>query len=626
MTYNPNSVWESKEKKYEYAPNAAETAKQAKPEAPKPPAHAPAPEPNTGPSFFKRHGILFFSLILVAVFALAGFVVYLLLPPSTPNVAISFSKPDNVQVGQPFTLTLALTNYSNAILKNTDLSILLPPGISFIGQSSGQRVIEESLGDMGSQDIKRQDFNLVVTANPQSIQRIDAKFTYATANNGKTQFETDGGADLIVGDSAMNVTFTTPSNIFSGQNFDVTVNYANESGEELHDVVFNANYPPAFSFVKSSIQPATPAHNAWVIGDLQPNATGSFTITGNIVGPEAAIYALAGTITADFQSQTYPVNEQTTNFVIASAPLSLSVDLNGKSDYVAGLNDTLTYTLHYKNNSTVTFRAVSIKATLVGSMFDLTTLKADGPFDSRTNSVSWNAASAPGLLSIAPGQSGSVSFTVQTKSAFPIRLVSDKNFILKVNAQIQSPTVPPNTAGSNTVSVTAIQNKIGGQAIFAAKGLHKEKTGGILNSGPYPPKVNQETDYTIHWTAASYSTDLQNVTFSAYLQSGTTFTGQVKSNVSTTPQYDSTTGLVTWTIPVVPATTGIISPPIEATFQVANTPAINQVNSNVTLMGETDVKGTDAFTSSPVSAELKPITSDLPDDPSFGGPDRRVSQ
>ena len=616
--YNPNSVWESKEKKYEYtAPNDA---------VPKPQRSVPPPlKPPTGsngsvnggePSFFRRHGILLFSVGLIALAALAGFVVYLLLPAGSPNVSISFSKPDQVQVGTPIVFTVVLSNYSNTILKNAALDVMLPNSIAFIGQTPGQRVLEQMIGDINPQDTKREDFRLIVTSGPESIQHVNAKLTYNTDLAAKTQFESDGAADLIVGESAVNVSFTKPANIFSGQDFDVVVNYANNTSADLQNLTFTTQYPPAFTFKKSSV-PVSGNGNIWNIGTLPANATGTFTITGNIVGPEQALYTLTGMMTADFNGQTYPVNIQTTDFAINASPLSISITLNGKSDYIAGLSDGLTYTLNYKNNSAVTFRSATIKASLVGSMFDVASIHADGPFDSRTNTITWSTANAPDLLAIAPGQTGSVTFTVTTKPSFPIRLPSDKNYMLKVNGQIQSPTVPPDTAGTNTVSITALQSKMGGIQNFSSKGYYKDAASGILNSGPYPPKVDAATTYTIHWRASSVSTDATNVTFSAYLQSGTTFTGKMKSTASTSPVYDPGTGLVTWTIPVVPATTGVITPPQEAIFQVSKTPAINEANTSATLVGPTTVKGTDAFTGAPINATLPAITTDLPDDPAF---------
>ena len=47
-------------------------------------------------------------------------------------------------------------------------------------------------------------------------------------------------------------------------------------------------------------------------------------------------------------------------------------------------------------------------------------------------------------------------------------------------------------------------------------------------------------------------------------------------------------GEITWTIPYIPATTGVISPPAQTVFQITNTPAVNQVGQTITLLGPAD--------------------------------------
>jgi hypothetical protein len=172
--------------------------------------------------------------------------------------------------------------------------------------------------------------------------------------------------------------------------------------------------------------------------------------------------------------------------------------------------------------------------------------------------------------------------------------------------------------------VVSDQNKVGGEITVAAKGYWRDAATGILNSGPYPPKVNQATQYTIHWIVTNYSDDAQNVAVAATLQSGTTCTGQIQSNMPTAPTCNSATGLVQWTIPTVPATTGITGPPAEAVIQVVNTPAVNQVGGSITLFGPTTLTAMDAFTGETLQASDGAITTDLPDDTTLPSNQSRI--
>jgi len=653
MPYNPNSVWGSKEKKYEYTPPDSKVPKSEPPapatEQPSQPIQSiqstPPPEqkpkkvvlgkedPGT-PSFFQRHGLIFFTFGIFVLIAAVGYIYYLLLPPPTPNVVITFSDPGTIVIGQEFPLVMTVSNESKSVLQDAILNISLPNGFSFVGEDSTQRVMPITVGTLSSQTINPPLAPIEIVADPTLAgvsQTIGAQLTYQTGATAATQFQNTANTTFSVGSqSALSLNYVAPSGIFSGQNFDIAVNYQNNTDAALQGVQLTMQYPPAYHFVSSSsTAPTGAANNIWNLGAIAANATGTLIITGNIVGPTAAQYQMPGTIGATFSGHNYPAASQSANFVVTPSPLSLAIALNNSSTYVAGLSDSLDYEITYTNNSNIAFQSVNISAVLVGSMYDFSTLKTTGSFSSQSNTVTWYAANTPQLASLAPGQSGTLEITISTKKAFPIKLPSDKNYALSITAKAQSPTVPPNTAGANTTSIITLTSKMGGVLKLASNGFYDEASTSITNVGPYPPKVNQPTQYTIHWAITNYSTDAQNVTVSAYLQSGSTFTGVATSTglASTSlPTYDAGTGLITWTIPFIPATAGVISPPVQTVFQITNTPAINQVGQAVTLLGPATITATDAYTSSTVQGTAAAVTTDLTADPSLVGQGGDVTQ
>lgn len=633
--YNPNSIWAQRTpddavKRSQTPTQPAKPATKVLSDAPAVAAEGayfkktPVKEFDESPAPKSR--VVLWSVIGVVV-VVGGVGAYLLFfrPTVSPNVTITFSKPDQILVGDPFTLSVTLSNDSSGALQNAMLSVLLPANVSFAGQSATQSVMQQTIGNIEPGSINDQDFNLIVTGDPNSVEHITTQLTYSTASSAKNQFETDGAVDVTVGGPAISLNILPPPSIFSGQNFNMTLSYANNTSHSFNDVELTMQYPPVFNFIQSSLPSDSLANDSWNLGTIPAAGTGNITIIGNVVGPANAIYSLAGNLTGEVMGDTYPLINQTANIAIGSSPLSLSILLNNSSSYVSSAGDTLNYVLTYTNNSSVTFQNVAIKATLVGAMFDFTTLNSNGAFNSVTNAVTWSGANTPQLLNLTPGETGSVSLQIKTKSSFPIRLLSDKDYTLNVNGQISSPTVPPGTSASSTVSVTSATNDVGGAITILAKGFWRDAASGMLNSGPYPPKVNQQTDYTIHWDITNYSTDANNVTVSAYLQSGTTCTGKITSTIaSSTPICNAANGLVTWTIPFVPATTGVIDPPAEAVFQVENTPAINQVGQPVTLLGATTLQATDAFTGETLSATAPPVTTDLPYDLTVAGIQNRT--
>ena len=104
--YNPNAVWTSKKKKYDYqAPITAEK-KLA-------PQESLLPEKNSkssGGGFSpKKIGII--AGVAIFVIAVLGGVVYFLTRPApAPAVALDFAKPASVSGGNPFTFSVLYTN------------------------------------------------------------------------------------------------------------------------------------------------------------------------------------------------------------------------------------------------------------------------------------------------------------------------------------------------------------------------------------------------------------------------------------------------------------------------------------------------------------------------------------
>jgi len=621
MPYNPNAIWTSKKKKFEPLASEKLSPSNEPPHLPPPGAPESRQEPDQQsdrPSFFHRHALLLFSIGLIVLLGAALGITFYFRSPTAPSVSVAFSKPDAILVGAPTTITISSSNNSTMQLTGAILTVILPDGMSFVGDDPSERAKEYPLAAIDPGAVAAQSSTIIVTGAPNSLQRINVKLTYNTPATAQTQFETDGEANVVVGDSAISLSYgSTTQYVVSGQSFSFTVDYGNNTTQEIDNVSVQIKYPPAFTFATSSI--LATGNNIWNIGTVPGGTSGSFTVTGTIVGQTQAQYPMTGSVLLGISDQNYPVISQPLVFIVTQPPLSLTITPNNSTTYVSSAGDSLDYILTYTNNSNVSFAGVNISANLVGKMFDFTSLQTNGAFSSRSNTITWSTANTPALVSVAPGQSGSVEFSVKTKTAFPIKLPSDKNYVLKVTGTIQSPTVAPNTAGSSTVAVTTLQNKIGGAITLAAKGS--------LGSGPYPPKVDQETDYAVHWDVTNYSTDAQNVKVSAYLQSGTALIGAITSNISSTPTYDPGTGLVSWTIPGVAAGTGVITQPAEAVFDVSNVPAVNQVGQDVTLLGASSLTATDGFTGQALSAQADAVTTALLNDPSIAqGEDRHVTQ
>lgn len=564
--------------------------------------------------------------ILFAVVALGvvgGLYYAFFYSPSKPQVTLAIEKPDEVRVGEPFEIKISYENGSGETLRDAKLSLSLPENTSLIGKRDNVRVDESAIGalDSGVKDMKT--YSLIVLGDPQTVKRFDAKMSYGIEGSSPT-FESRAKADVVIGQPAVTLEFKGPDQVASGEEFEVELHYMNTLQKDLSDVRIRLDYPPAFSFVSGKPTP-TSGKNEWKLGTLTPNAEGTVSFKGNASGQEGTFLNFNIHLFSTLGGQLYEIQRQTAGMNISRSPLSISLTVNENREYAAKRGERLRYVLIYKNNSETTLQTSIISVVLRGEMFDIPTLRSNAFLNSITNTLSWNAANVPVLSSIGPGQEGRVEFEVDTKDDFPIRRLSDKNYVLKTDASMESPTVPSGSATTKTIAIDRLETKLRGELDLQASAYYYEIGSLLKNTGPYPPQANQKTQYTIHFKLLNYATDVSSVKVTALLKGGATFNGKT-SPTNNPPKYNSRTGEITWEIPNIPATAGTpgVSVPLETIFQIEHIPATNQIGQTVTLLSDIRVTAKDDFTGVGLSDSEPTLGTDLPYDMRVNVDDRRV--
>ncbi len=235
-----------------------------------------------------------------------------------------------------------------------------------------------------------------------------------------------------------------------------------------------------------------------------------------------------------------------------------------------------------------------------------------------------NSQNAPELSYLDAHSSRIVQFTVKLKGAFPITHFSDKNFLLRINAEIESPTVPPHVNASKTYSVTKHESKVAGAVTLQTRAYFRDADAGFLNNGTVPPHTGKPTQFTIHWILKNFAADLSGVDVRANLPEGVRFTGQAKSNFGPAPIYDQSTNQVIWALSQVQANKGVIDQPLEAIFQVEATPAQQHIGLAMPLLSDTLLKGTDVFIGKEFIVSAPMLTTAIPDDTTLQPQERTV--
>ncbi len=559
---------------------------------------------------FKR----FLTVFLIVAIVLGGLFIFgylWLKSKNAENLEAKINVPEKVSIGVPFSVEIDVNNGTSDVLNNIELELQVPEGMAFLGKDSKKYFLNKSLGNLGSGSLISEQFDLIALSGESSVKQVIAKISYEPQGL-KSTFQKSFSQDIIVADSGLNLDLIIPEKIFSGSDVNFEVKYKNISPETMKNISIKMQYPRDFKYKSSNITPDFTSKN-WDVGDLRSGSEGSLKVSGNFLGSEGASSDIVAQVFADFSGESYLIAEKTSSIKLEPSPLSLSVSLSQNKEY-AKLGDLLTYYIDYKNNTGVQLRDVVITAKISGEMFDVSTVSGNGVLNSQNNAVVWRASSVPGLSSLSPSESGRVDFSIKIKDNFNIKKINDKNFLLKVDAQIESPTVPPSVSASKTIGYGFLETKVLGDVTLDTTGYFRDAASGMINSGSLPLRQGSKTQFTVHWILKSFANDVRDVKISSKLGPNVTLVSSKTNVTGTTVSYNDRTGDVSWNFPKMQANRGILTTPYEAIMQVEVSPSAAQVGRSMTLIDITKFSGVDDFTGVDISLSDSAVETSKLDD------------
>ena len=536
-------------------------------------------------------------LYTISFVAVAGLLIYAgitWLGGNDTDPALVFNGPEEALVGVPFDLEVGVSNQSDQVLQDSKISLALPRGMVFIGQSVEENLSSKGLGNLGIGSLSSESFKLMITdGEVGDIKDIKVYIDYSLELLG-SRFKKEEQWRVKVAGPAVKLTVLAPDKITSGATVQLKVNYENISDQEIGNLFLEISYPEAFQYEKSSLPPDRD-DNYWQLGGLHSGSKNDLLITGRLIGLENSAHSFKASLGLEWEDKAYILDEQIINTAIKIAPVSLKISANNVSEYVATPGELINYSIDYQYLGSPGAGA-TVTAKLAGEMFE----------ESKT--LTWRLDNLQ--------QSGTVKFSARVRDDYPIRRLGDRNFVLRVEARLDD--------GKN-VAVAESENKVSGRIDLAAKGFFRDAASGILNKGGFPPVIGQATEYTIHWTLINFSNDARDIKVRAKLPNYVKFTGTVKSSGDSKPIYNKNTNEVVWEINRIAATRGIIGAPLEAIFQISATPPVDAVvGQYLPLIGEATINAIDEFTGFPLSSTSPAISTHLPDDKTIGDGEGRV--
>lgn len=565
-----------------------------------------------GVSGYKK--FFFFTLIFFVIgLGAALFSVYRgALTLSSKNVDLTILGNAFVGGGEILPIQVEVVNKNSADLVDAVLTINYPKGATDETGSDVVR-IERPLGTIGSGKTTTEAFSVILYGEQGINRQITATLTYKLQGT-LTTFQKENSFSVVISSSPIGLTVDAPSSIVSNQPFTITIRNTFSGDTLLNNVVTRVEYPNGFVFQSASPEPVS-GTNVWTLGDLEKGAERTITIEGRLVGEERdekAFRVYVGTPESDMSSKIAVTYSSVLATTVIAQPFiagQIEIDGNATDDVVSvPIGSSVSGAISWVNNSPLTITNPIFTLVVDGTAVNQSSISAEHSYyDPGTHAIAWTADSYVDLISIAPGASGRLPFHFSTITA-PTGL-KDVNLSLSVAG-----TFPDRENTQQIIdNIDQMTVRFSSNLQFAATALHS--IGAIKNTGPYPPKADTETTYTINWTIKPTENPLSRVTASASIPAGAVWTGVIVPATEDI-QYNPDSRIVTWNIGSMPRATATVRSK-SVSFQVKVKPTKSQIGNEPLLLGETSISAIDAVTNTTISSTRPQLTTTLATDPAY---------
>jgi hypothetical protein len=567
---------------------------------------------------FLGFSIAFFTV--AAVFA--GFVFFGGVNTTSPrNIDIELIVPSLVDGGAEMQLEIIVRNRNTTPLLLSDLVIDYPEGARNPNNPEADLSHDRlSIGTIESGEELKRTANVLLFGEEGQAQTIRVALEYSVEGSNSV-FVREEEVTVTIGSSPVSLSIDGPREITAGQPFTFELTVRSNATTPLADLVVKGEYP--FGFSLTSTQPQADSSRMWRLGTLDPGESKTIRVTGTIEG-EDGDERIFRFIAGSNDDPTDPV----VKFPYITIPQTLTINrpfiagdimIEGKSgtNIPVAAGSRIDGTVSWQNNLSDSVSDVEITLSFDGPALDESSIEGnDAFFQSTNNSLIWSKDENSELESVAPGAHGTFSFSFMTKSPGEGGVLIT-NPTINLNLTVRA--VREEGAPETILSAASTKVTVASALALETEVLHF--SGPFTNSGPMPPRAEDETTYTVRWTVTNSANAVGNGQVIATLP---TYVRFIAAEAGSGISFNEGSRTVTWALGEIKAGAGYTGAARTGAFQVEILPSESQVGSSPALTSVPELTGQDRFANVNVSAAGEAATTKLVGD-SHSGMDTVVS-
>jgi len=424
---------------------------------------------------------------------------------------------------------------------------------------------------------KSYTFKFRVAGKAGEAKIAKASVSYQPKNL-SARYESSTTFTTIMKEAPLDLEMDLSSTVEADKSFHLKINYFSNVDWLLTDLRVSVDYPAGYSFSQSS--PKSFDKNEWVIPVLNKNQSGTIDIVGQLSGSLDEGKVFRARIGMWKDGQYMQLREIEKGARIVKPTVALRQTINGDANYTAKPGEWLHYEVYYKNVSDKELYNLVLVDSLEGDLFDLGTIKSEtGSFRPGDNSLVFDWKQNSQLAYLPMANEGKVEFWIKLKDD-----------LSRLNRPELANKVMVGPAREDFVT------KISSKLELAQKAFYSDEIFG--NTGPLPPQAGTATTYTVTWQAKNYYSNVKEVAVRATLPPEAQFVpGKIFPEIQTAGlTYNEATREIVWNIGDMAAGQGLVSNPLNVSFQIAVSPMSSQIGGTAGIIGQAVIKGGDEWT------------------------------
>lgn len=529
---------------------------------------------------------------------------------SSQNIGIEISAKTFADGGEDIDFQVIVENANTVDLELVDLIIEYP--LSSQSENSEVEKIRRPLDTISARSRQSEKFDISLFGEEGEEREIFARLEYQLAGSSGI-FTKETQWRVGIRSAPVSLTFNAPDRVVNKQNIILEAQVVSNSPTRIGNTMMRIEYPSGFEFISAEPEPSS-GTNKWIFGDLNTGAPREIIIEGILsgeTGEEKTFTTFVGEYKENDDDTFVTIFSSSSRAVSLESPfIESQITLNGdSSDRVAVRGGgAVDIEIDWQNNLPTQLSAVSMVAHLEGDIYNENSIRASrGLYDSNTRTVVWNQDTQSSLALLEPGESGELFFSFDTNSLVDSSLgsvVRSPEMMITIDIQATGIDGTIYTAEG----VVAKQLALSSLATLTANTLFS--SGPLPNAGSVPPRVGQNTTYTINLEVQNSSNDLTDARLSTILPTEATWINQT-SPASADISYNTETREVVWDIGDIAAAAGFSGPAPEVYFQVAVMPSITNIGQDIDLTKQIIFQATDTFADVIIESTKLPLTTRL---------------